>query len=172
MQPAPEIQAMKSVGGSGKEWGQTAGQGAIHWVSVKMTGTMLTLLSFCQLSMTCIILDACFPGSGDRQSDQSHFTASLTFKCSTQPPLHLTICLSCHRTLIIIWLVKALWKDQLFYFSLYSRCHLQFLDPHLLYERDIMCLWSLSEIHQAVQGDEGLGFFIPLCALCALCNKT
>ncbi len=63
-------------------------------MSAKLTGTVLTLLSFCQLSMTCIILDACFPGSGDRQSNQSHFTASLSLYCSSQPPLHLTFCLS------------------------------------------------------------------------------
>lgn len=63
-------------------------------MSAKLTGTALTLLSFCQLSMTCIILDACFPGSGDRQSNQSHFTASLSLYCSSQPPLHLTFCLS------------------------------------------------------------------------------
>lgn len=52
---------------------------------LKLTGGMLTLWSFCQLSMTCIVLHACFPGSGDRQSNQSHFPASLSLICSTHP---------------------------------------------------------------------------------------
>lgn len=52
---------------------------------------MLILLNVCQLSMTCIILDACFPDSSDRQSNQSHFTSSLCLNCSTQPPLHLSV---------------------------------------------------------------------------------
>lgn len=82
---------LKSIGVSGEEWG---GLGAIYWMSVKLKGTMLTLLGFCQLSMTCIILHACFPGSGDRQGNQSRFTASLSLNCSTQPPLHFTLSLS------------------------------------------------------------------------------
>lgn len=84
---------------------EKSGQGAIQWTSV---------LSAWPVSSYC----RCFPGSSDRQSCQSDFPASLSLNSSTQPLLHLTLCvcvcvpLSFQKTSIVIWIIMGIWLFQ------------------------------------------------------------
>lgn len=79
---------------------------------------VLTLLSFCQLSMTCIILDACFPGSA---GDNAIKVALLSPSLLTAQLSHAAI--RCQPVLLPHDFNYHLLKDLLANFSSYTLNH-------------------------------------------------